>query len=159
MKVKELELLDYLHLYMGCKVDTNIPGPYMHPLGNVKLTELDAGSFKLIHGALSRRKQNRAEGYTDSDHLYCKLILRPLSAMNDEEKKKLSNLLGGVAHLSDESKIAQVDTLISKWYNMQTNIPANNWMKASVYLRSIGIDVDGLEDAGLAIYEKDNENG
>lgn len=71
----------------------------------------------------------------DTYYLYddCKLILRPLEDMTEEERKKIFRLDGH-----------------------RENIP-RNYMNAEQleYLISIGIDIFNLKERGWAVYERD----
>lgn len=131
--MKKLE--DYAHLYLCC---------------NAIITDGDGKQKKFV---LNAYNLNYYRDYISD----VKIILRPLESMTDEEKKNLANCLEGVSHLSSISVLAEVNRLIDGWYRTVTNIPPRNWMKASVYLRSIGIDVDLLEEAGLAVYETETK--
>lgn len=125
-------LKDYAHLYLGCKaIITNDDGE------EEKRFLLNAYNLNYYRDYLSD----------------IKLILRPLDSMTEEEKVEIAHILGSVDHLSVDAKIAQVTELMARFYNMQTNIPAVKWMHACRYFCSIGLDLFGLKDSGLAVYE------
>jgi len=58
-----------------------------------------------------------------------KLLLTPLSSISDEHAIEVAKVFGGIDHLSDESKIAQVKELIctNQLYTKQTNITGSRW--------------------------------
>ena len=144
------ELKDYIHLYIGCKIaDTNNDA---WVLAGVTESELEPGKTIAIC-KLTEPYDNQVfyEFYVED----IKLILRPHELMTNDEKVELAHIIGGVDHLSVDAKIAQVTELMSRFYNMQTNIPAIKWMHACRYFCSIGMDIFNLKDAGLAVYETD----
>ena len=72
----------------------------------------------------------------------CKLILRPLSSLTDEEKEieeKLKKRFYYYVH-NDRLEIMEKIVLIES-------------PKSIDYLRSINIDIDGLQEKGVAVYE------
>lgn len=149
------DIRDYLHLYMGHEVDTNVVGPFMQQYGPVKINELTPDNYKRIMSDLNLKYEYASEGFIDYQDYYCKLILRPLESITCDEKKELAARLGGISHLSDIAVIYAIDDLVANWYHKVTNIAPNNWMNACNYLLSKGFDLFGLKNAGLAIYEND----
>ena len=69
------------------------------------------------------------------------LILRPLSSLTDEENKKLVMLLGD----SDQNGIETLS--IPAWDIYRDDIITMD------YMISINIDIDGLQERGIAVYE------
>lgn len=80
-----MELKDVIHFYLGCEIETSVQGQYVHPYGCVKLTALTPENLSLILYALNKKEKDIAGGFSDSDNIYCKLKLRPLSSMTEEE--------------------------------------------------------------------------
>jgi hypothetical protein len=70
-----------------------------------------------------------------------KLILRPKSSLTDEENKKLVMLLGDIDGNGNET------LSIPAWDIYRDDIITMD------YMRSINIDIDGLKERGLCIYE------
>jgi len=66
----------------------------------------------------------------------CKLILRPLSSLTDEEKGRLNLLERRFPKMDDTSETFR-----------------KHYQKQSDYLRSINIDIDNLQEKGVAVYE------
>jgi len=66
----------------------------------------------------------------------CKLILRPLSSLTDEEKGRLNLLERRFPKMDDTSETFR-----------------KHYQKQSDYLRSINVDIDNLEEKGVAVYE------
>lgn len=123
--MKKIE--DYLHLYLGCKVELDNGGSKVYnrkliAVGGVddepycKLRLGDAGEGQFVHAVLL--KENRA-----------KPILRPLSSMTEEEREEAATTatIHG-AHI----------TITTHYEGMR-------------YLLSKHFDLFGLIDAGLAI--------
>jgi len=69
----------------------------------------------------------------------CKLILRPLSSLTDEERNYLSEI-----DFKTEHKDVDIYNGFSVW---------GIHITTTDYLRSINIDIDGLQEQGKAIYE------
>lgn len=88
--MKKIE--DYLHLYLGCELDTSIHGGYIHPYGCVKITKLDISTIHDVLWSLAKKERDIKGGFSDSDHIYCKPLLRPLASMTDEEALEVGNL-------------------------------------------------------------------
>jgi hypothetical protein len=90
-----MNIKDYLHLYIGCEVDTNVQGQYIHPYGCIKIEELTVENLFII---LERMRFN--------EEYYCKPILLPLSDMTEEESRehdqiemvKVKTLDGTIVH-------------------------------------------------------------
>jgi len=70
----------------------------------------------------------------------CKLILRPLSSLTDEEKKEIPQYIKETYY-----KSIYYDDDVAKLSNYSLFI--------ADYFRSINIDIDGLQERGVAIYE------
>lgn len=83
---EKTDIKSYLHLYLGCELDTNIPGDYVHPYGHTKIDTLDSDSIAKVLWTLDKKERDQKGGFIDSDHIYCKPILRPLSSMTVEEE-------------------------------------------------------------------------
>lgn len=91
-----------------------------------------------------------------------KLILKPLSALTNDDAIEAAGVIGGVSHLSKEAQTAQLIQLFSSpnFFVNQTNISGYKWFQCCQYLQSRGYDLpqyllDGktLQEVGLAIYE------
>ena len=129
------ELKDYLHLYLGCECKT--------PWGILRLTRFDIkDKYKawFTTGFKENEKILYANGCIGKSFQTSsiKLILRPLSDLNDEELKCLRSErkhLRGV-HRND----------------LRFIINLNTWSPEDiVFLLSKGFDLFGLIEAGLAI--------
>lgn len=105
-----MNIKDYLHLYIGCEVDTNVQGQYIHPYGCIKIEELTVENLFII---LERMRFN--------EEYYCKPILLPLSDMTEEESRehdqiemvKVKTLDGTIVH--DANAVAW---LLSKHFDL-----------------------------------------
>ena len=76
------------------------------------------------------------------------LILRPLSSLTDEEKMKLKAI-----QLNENDKLVyNVDVIIGRLTEFSDSIYRSH-IEAQDYLRSINIDIDGLQEKGVAVYE------
>jgi len=66
--------------------------------------------------------------------------------LTDEHALEAANKLGGVSHLSDESKIHQAKQLLTtnQLYVGQTNINGINWYRAFKYLEQKGYEIDNF---------------
>lgn len=143
------ELKDYLHLYLGCEVETNIPGQYVHPYGCVKLEDLTPENLYRILDRIYINERNKQTWDEDSDH-YCNLILRPLSDMTDEEVNQCEDAMWGSF---PDPKTGDKEVFLKSFINdtsdyrpgYEITVAATNWFRKN------GFDVDGLIDAGLAI--------
>ena len=149
---KEKNIKDYLHLYLGCEVDTNIQGQYVHPYGNVSLEKLTAENLFRILDTLDRDVKNKETWDEDSDH-YCKPLLRPLSDMTEEEREEFKNLCG-----LEKEDLDCLTEFNDRFFDGQgssfgtahlTNIL--QWAVGVKYLLSKRFDLFGLIDAGNAI--------
>ena len=85
------KLTDYLNYLIGCDIDTNIPGAYIHPYGCVTLKELTPENYFIIMSSLKQKEKYQKEGCIDHDHLYCYPILNPLEEMQDEDYLWIAN--------------------------------------------------------------------
>jgi hypothetical protein len=143
----EKKIEDYLHLYIGGEVETNIPGPYLHPYGCVNIQDITPDYLAIILNALQLKAKLQAEGFTDSDHLYCKLILRPLSSMTPEELREFFN----EPNLTDDychDKIYKISGSVFGLYNAISQYGSH---VSILWLLSMGFDLFELLPAGLAI--------
>ena len=106
-------------MYLGCYMTQSLTGDRKWRLINVDLFQ---ETSKGLYG-------KQTSNYSLSD---CKLILRPLEDMTDEENKAY-NQIKFVGHTSNPFNFT---------YQLQ-------------YLISIGIDVFNLKEKGFAVYESD----
>lgn len=67
-----------------------------------------------------------------------------LSDITDEHALATSKILGGATHVSVESQIHQMREVLSRRWNMQTNIPGIGWYRAWKYLQGLGYKIDEL---------------
>lgn len=76
------------------------------------------------------------------DYTLCEyqLILRPLSSLTDEERKPITTL-------------KESDALFKNINTLLCYIHGENLIRAVDYLRSISIDIDNLQESGIATYE------
>lgn len=68
------------------------------------------------------------------------LELTPLSKISDEDAIEMANIIGNCSHISDESKVSQLNDLLStpNFSNKQTNISASKWLVAFQTLTAKG---------------------
>jgi len=81
----------------------------------------------------------------------CKLILRPLSSLTDKERKKLKRIL--ICDDSDLNYFINCITLENEDVGECIYLYLPKVKKAFDYLRSINIDIDNLQEQGVAVYE------
>jgi hypothetical protein len=110
-KTKQLrsmkDIKDYLHLYLGCDVETTVKGKYVHPYGSVGISVVDADSYENLIRHLKFKEAYQKDGYNDYDWVSVKPILRPLSDMTEEEAWEF---VGGKSdQLYDDLKIDKID--------------------------------------------------
>jgi hypothetical protein len=129
----EKNIRDYLHLYMGCKVETNINGKYVHPYGCLSIDVIDSDTYNTIIFNLKLSENDLEKGWVDNTHLYVKPILRPLSSITEDEKNEAS------AFIEPTNQFR----LYSSGYT--------HYAKCTHFLLSNGFDLFGLIEAGLAI--------
>lgn len=80
---------DYLHLYLGCEVETNITGQMIQQYGALKITNMTVTDLNFIIDALERQERyNGPTGY------YCKIKLTPLSKMTKKQNRELAEIIG-----------------------------------------------------------------
>lgn len=90
---------------------------------------------------------------------WIKPVLSSLSDITDEHALEVAKVFGGIDHLSDESKIAQVKELIctNQLYTKQTNITGSRWLYVFQHLIKKGyavplqIDIDHWTNGMTAI--------
>lgn len=95
------DIRQFLHLYIGAEVETNIKGQYVHPYGNVTIEVLTPENYNLIMDSLDRKERYEKEGDSDLSHLYCRLKCRPLSSMTEGEAIELAKLSEWEPHFRD----------------------------------------------------------
>lgn len=84
----------------------------------------------------------------------CKLILRPISAMSEEEMRGcFSKVLDGIIGVSIKNNFFEVALDIPT--NISYEIPCDIPFHCIEYLISIGIDVFNLKEKEIAVYEED----
>lgn len=76
----EKKIEDYLHLYLGCEVESNIT--WSSEL--IPIREANPEDLILIYDTLERQEKYPND-YDGDWHKYCKPILRPMSSLTDEE--------------------------------------------------------------------------
>lgn len=162
--MKELkDIRYYLHFYIGCQVDTNIPGPYMHQHGHVKITELTPGNYAKIKRNLDLKHGYSSEGFIDYQDYYCKLILRPLESMTPKEiteyyewPPRYEITKFSVEHYGIKIAYKYPDWITpGEWMHSESFFHFNDIRRADkfLWLLSKGFDLFGLKEAGLAVYE------
>ena len=123
------DIKQYLHLYLGCEIETDISFSISHH-SPVSYKKLDADNYGKIIGELSVSEWSR----------YCKPILRPLSSMTEEEAFECF----GSQWDGDEP-------------TMKSMVKEDGWELMHFapthfkYLLSKGFDLFGLIESGLAI--------
>lgn len=93
--------------------------------------------------------------YTEKYNIeYCKLILRPFSAMSEEEMRGcFSKVHDGIIGVSIKNNFFEVALDIPT--NISYEIPCDIPFHCIEYLISIGIDIFNLKEKGFAIYKSD----
>lgn len=139
----EKKLQDYIHFYIGqpCVNSWFAETHDMYDNGWI-LAGVDKISTKPY-------KLENSDDFSWSQEV--KPLLRPLSAVTDEEAQEAAEILGGASHISKEGQIRQFKELIERIYNMQTNIPGMRWIRLTVFLLSRGFDLFDLIESGLAL--------
>lgn len=88
--------------------------------------------------------------YAEAVGMYS-LFLKTLSSISDEDAIEVAGILGGSTHLSDESKIHQVNQLLNTpFFTGQTNISASSWLNCFDFLRSKGYALPAL---GFSVHQ------
>jgi len=122
-----MNIKDYLHLYIGCE----IIGEYQDEQRNGYLTGLH-GEYGPEIQFFTEDEVNVHEHPEYNDYDQVKLILRPLSDINQEDMNAVSRSM----HMDDKNYV----------------ITCNTWKPEEfMYLLSKGFDLFGLIEAGLAI--------
>lgn len=69
--------------------------------------------------------------------------MKNITELTDEDALKVFDIMGSGNPISDESKIFQIKDLLTtnKFYNQQTNLPGNTWLKIFKYLKSAGYSI------------------
>jgi hypothetical protein len=164
---------------MGCEVDTNVVGPFMQQYGPVKINDLTPANYKRIMSDLDLKHKYASDGFIDYQDHYCKLILRPLESMTEEEKHDIWELchnrkfpdsgtitfypaLPGDKRSSDRwclwSGVDRVGIEIQDgyvWADCDLKYVRINSHEVTAYLLKKGFDLFDLHAAGLAVYEND----
>jgi hypothetical protein len=155
-----VEIKDILHYYLGCELDTNITGDYIHPYGFTKITSLTVSNISSVLYALDKKERDQKGGWNDSDHIYCKPILRKFSSMTDDEVQelinydKIKNEYKQIAYHFDGTSI-KIDYTIetdegTHSQSFQIDRFAMNAYDTAWCFRN-GFDLFGLIEKGLAI--------
>jgi hypothetical protein len=152
----EKNIKDYLHLYIGCEIDTTIPGDYIHPYGSITLTELRPDNIDQIVRHIQYKEGYQRDGFTDYDWVEFKLILRPLSDMTEDEAEQFIALRFPERRMIDATVekygVCFFDKTQKKAKHIHfENIPIELNATTFIWLLSHGFDLFGLIDAGLAI--------
>lgn len=105
---KDKNIKDYLHLYLGCEVQTNIKiaqGEHKpFKLAKAKLVDVDINGAYLI--GLILENDTDMEIYQPNE---VKLILRPLSDMTEEEFTEVVMIHWGISRDIIEQKISRIE--------------------------------------------------
>ena len=120
---------DYLHLYLGCDC------------------YLDGTIYKLEPRFLPTNWK-----HADLPH---KPILRTVYDLTDTEYLRCFKILKGTSSLNENAQITNARDLIQQMGLRVTKITGAEWIKLTIYLISIQIDLFGLIDAGLAYNKKE----
>ena len=92
-------------------------------------------------------------GSINSAHVFisdCKLILRPLSSLTEEEKEKVFEFFMNPHGIHSNQ--------FGGWNNLNliiVNCAVNKVKELIDYLRSINIDIDNFKEQGKAVYENE----
>lgn len=116
---------DYLHLHIGCEIDT--------PIGVVRLTGFGGG--EIFYESIDYSIVELSSKGQDWDYTDIKLLLRPLSDMTEEESEEQRKFLFEQNYRTDDF----IETL--PFHNAQE-------MKWNL---SNGFDIFNLIEVGLAI--------
>lgn len=147
------QLKDYLHFYLGCQIDTGT--------GYVTLTAVQKEVIPCTNFRVIVLNGNVTHELMWSDR--CKIVLRKLESMTEEEAEDLARLVTPKFRWEDirilEVKPTEIHFMDgSKWYG--DGVEEFNDCYISLiefapacfhYLLSRGLDLFGLIDAGLAI--------
>lgn len=156
-KTQQERLKKVIHLYLGCELDTNITGDYFHPYGFVKIRELNINTIHDVLQALYKKERDQSGGYIDSDHIYCKPILRSLDDMTEEEIQQMEcavyqfpEAVGLMTKQDNIRFFRSSDDDVRSPFFICTKIA--NWARKN------GFDCDDLIPDGIAINAKEYEN-
>lgn len=146
------QLKDYLHLYLGCEVETCMrkaqgEGKPMKKLHGT-LMEVDLGMDDKA-GILMEDETDKSnyEYFRYSD---IKPLLRPLSSINKEDVKLLDKAVFGIYDNSNYAIIEYKDVLLPR-YPTSARPAFPTYVRIINELRKMGFDCDNLIEAGLAI--------
>jgi hypothetical protein len=171
-------ILDYLHLYLGCGVETNIQGQMFQQYGALKIDKLTVTDLNFIHDALERQ-----ERYNGPTIYHIKLKLRPLADMTSDEIIEVARITSALPVGWFEPKHYEVryvghpntgiEVCVSNKYAVRvtfkgeiyfhnyTNPNAAIYLPMTpsiiVYLLKQGFDLFGLISDGLAIDKSELE--
>ena len=113
---------------------------------NEKLTLQDCFKYpkaRIKYNSAKTESCESIDSFLTYSHLHkrdisdCKLILRPLSSLTDEEKENLVMMLGDIDGNGNET------LSVPAWDIYSDDIITMD------YLRSINVDIDGLQERGL----------
>lgn len=124
---------------------------FKYPNARILKTWDNGNSKTNIETFLWRQGENIGDDISD-----CKLILRPLSSLTDEEKKIIKSYFRDVYGYSDRSGINKYHIDNINWLDISsiTVCCEPKYLKDLFdYLRSINIDIDNLQEKGVAVYE------
>jgi hypothetical protein len=130
--------------------------PYIGKLFVNDINTIPRDHFKITYFTL--------DGIRNDGHLFTntKAVLRPITALTDEEYYKISELCGG-ANMEYVYKLEHARIIIRQLYlnNVHCGLSMSITFQINDYLRSIGIDLphyllDGktLHECGLCVYEE-----
>lgn len=123
------ELKDYVHLYLGCDINTG------GQIERLKSVDENGNIETLFRGHLIN--------YYNINDYECKLILRPLSSLSNEEAANI-----GILPKKEWYESTQEERIKWLYDNKDKEIYSP---KDFMYLLSIGIDLFNLIESGLAI--------
>lgn len=143
----EKNIKDYLHLYLGQRVEVM---PAQSKSYSGQLQQIDINGYCILADESITR-----HAYFQ----YCKLILRPLNSMTEEEAKDLAHIYTGLKITYVRITDGQVIFNYLEGDQVHENVLDVEIVNPDSfrYLLSKGFDLFGLIDAGLAIEISSNQ--
>jgi len=129
----------YLHLYIGCEIETNIPGKLCGTFGHINMNIFTMGIEECSY-ILSQLKYNSEGDY------YCRPVLRHLSSITEEDAKEICEEME-IIHTNPYEFVKEMLQKI-RVVNFKMFVDFLNT------LRRLSFDCDGLIESGIAVAER-----
>lgn len=133
---------------------------FKYPNGKIKSNLKEyANVIHFINENFNTYISREQKGYSKDFISDCKLILRPLSSLTDEEKIEISDYIFDGWDEMPVTCFYMVEEFIESIYEVGDNDEFDHVWSAKDYielinkLREWNIDIDGLQERGIAVYE------